>query len=390
EPGDTIVIAFDVLVDTLAPPAQTFLNTATATFDTVEDGNPNSPTGRTGTATDTEDLSTVPILNKEPFASSFAETDSTQGSTPFELSVGEEVTYRYELIFPEVVMDAVILVDQLPEGTEFVSSAVIPGGVPYSGTPGITVDPNQRDVTFDFGPITNPADGSIGADDVLTFEVTARVIDVAAATAGATLTNDALLTITPQGEPPLDTQPASADVVIVEPLLTLDKSGPLVVEPGGLVNYTLEITNTGPVGGSAGPAYDVIITDSLPSEITLNTGTLSFSDGTVIVGSVTATGFTATLPVLDDGQTLTVTYTGTLSATATAPESFENTATVDYDSAPGNNPDERDYPQLTDDHRVATPPLLDKSILSTSVPQTLSGEFNGANPDVNIGEEITY
>ncbi|MEL6644184.1 MAG: isopeptide-forming domain-containing fimbrial protein [Pseudomonadota bacterium] len=390
EPGDTIVIEFDVTLDALAPPAQTFLNTATATFDTVDDGDPNSSTGRQGTATDTEDLSTVPILNKDPVASSFPETDSTAGSTPFELSVGEEVTYRYELIFPEVPMDAVVLVDSLPEGMQFVSSAVIPGGVPYSGSPTVTVDANQRDLTFDFGPINNPSDGSIGADDVLTFEVTARVIDVAAATAGATLTNDALLTITPQGEPPLDTQPASADVVIVEPLLTLDKSGPLVVEPGGTVTYTLEITNTGPVGGSAGPAYDVIITDSLPPEIALNPASLSFSDGSVVVNAATATGFTATLPVLDDGQTLTVTYSGTLSPAVTAPQSFQNTATVDYDSAPGNNPDERDYPQLTDDHRVATPPLLDKTILSTSLAETGSGAFNPANPDVNIGEEITY
>ena len=103
-----------------------------------------------------------------------------------------------------------------------------------------------------------------------------------------------------------------------------------------------------------------------------------------------ATGFTATIPVLEPDEVLTVTYTADVDAGAVAPESYINTATVNYDSAPGDNPNERDYPELTDDARVALPPLLDKSILSTSLTETGDGEHNPGHPDVNIGEEITY
>ena len=55
--------------------------------------------------------------------------------------------------------------------------------------------------------------------------------------------------------------------MIVEPLLTFDKTGPLVVEPGGTINYEMTIENVGPPTGNAGPAFDVVIEDTLPAEI---------------------------------------------------------------------------------------------------------------------------
>ncbi len=394
-PGEAVDVRYDVLLDPAAPDAQSFPNTADVVYDTVQDGNPNSPTGRSDTGSDSATIATVPRVTKTPFSSNFAETDSVSGSTPFQLNVGEEVTYRYTLTLPEIAMDNVVLDDALPPGMVFVSSAVVPvaGGLPYSGTPVVTVDPNQRDVSFDFGAITNPSDGSIGPDDVLTFEVTARVVDVAAATAGATLTNTVDLTVTPQGAPPLSTQTATADVEIVEPLLTLDKTGPAAIARGATGDFQITVTNTGPTPATAGPAYDVLIADSLPPELALNPASIVVRlDGTVITPTITssASGFSFSVPVVDVNSVVTVDYQATLSATAAPLQGFTNTATADYDSAPGPNPDERPGPQASDTHTIVTDPTLVKNAIGSGDPNTTSGAFDPTQIDATIGETVTY
>jgi len=399
EVGDSLIVTYDAILDANAPAANSFANTISVDYDTIGDGDPASPDGRDYSESDDHIIATVPTVDKRPIASSFTETDSVDGSTPFALNIGEEVTFEYQITLPEIGIDSVVVTDTLPVGMQYLSFDVVSfGAPPMTDTgggaltdPAVTV--SGQDVTFDFGDISNPFDGSIGADDVITLQVTAVVIDVAAATAGATLTNNVDVDVDPTGDDPFPTQEGSADVVIVEPLLELDKSGPLVVDTGDQVAYTLNIENVGPPGGSAGPAYDLIVTDALPPEFTLNTGSLLFQiDGTTISPTVTsdATGFTANIPVLEPDEVLTVTYTADVGAGAVAPESYINEATVNYDSAPGDNPNERDYPELTDDARVALPPLLDKSILSTSLSQTGDGEHDPDNPDVNIGELITY
>ena len=399
EVGDSLVVSYDVLLAADAPAANSFENTISVDYDTIGDGDPDSPDGRSYEGEDSHIVATAPEVAKRPISSSFTETDSVDGSAPFALGIGEEVTFEYQITLPEIDIDSVVVTDTLPVGMQYLSFDVVSfGAPPMTDTgggaltdPAVTV--SGQDVTFDFGDISNPFDGSIGADDVITLQVTAVVIDVAAATAGATLTNNVDVDVDPTGDDPFPTQEGSADVVIVEPLLELDKSGPLVVDTGDQVAYTLNIENVGPPGGSAGPAYDLIVTDALPPEFTLNTGSLLFQiDGTTISPTVTsdATGFTANIPVLEPDEVLTVTYTADVGAGAVAPESYINEATVNYDSAPGDNPNERDYPELTDDARVALPPLLDKSILSTSLSQTGDGEHDPDNPDVNIGELITY
>jgi fimbrial isopeptide formation D2 family protein/uncharacterized repeat protein (TIGR01451 family) len=399
EVGESLVVTYNATLDDTAPEAESFVNTISVDYDTVGDGDPDSPTGRDYNETDDHAVATVPFIEKRPITSNFDETDSTDGSTPFALSVGEEVTFQYDIYLPEIDMDSVVVTDTLPAGMEYVSFNVVNFGVPTMTDLGANplTDPAVTEagqvITFDFGDVQNLFDGDIGPDDVITLEVTAVIVDDPAAVAGATLTNNVDLDVDPSAEPPFTTRENSAEVVIVEPLLTFDKSGPLVVEPGGTIEYVMTIENVGPPGGNAGPAYDVLIEDVLPAEIELDLGTLRFFiDG--VAQSVTATegatGFSATIPVLEPDEVLTVTYDATLSATAEPPESFINTATVNYDSAPGDNPNERDYPELEDDHRVATPPLLDKSIIATSLTQTGDGEYDPDQPDVNIGETITY
>lgn len=399
EVGDSLVVTYDALLDSGAPEAQSFANTISVDYDTVGDGDPASPTGRDYNETDDHSVATVPFVDKRPIASDFAETDSVDGATPFQLNVGEQVTFQYDIYLPEIDLDSVVLTDTLPPGMEYVSFNVASFGTPeltdLSGAalsdPDVTV--SGPVVTFDFGDIQNLFDGSIGPDDVIVLEVTAVITDVAAASAGAVLTNQVELDVDPTDEPPFPTRVTSADVEIVEPLLTLDKIAPVAVDDGDTVDYSIVVENVGPPGGNAGPAYDVIVEDLLPAEFELIAGSIDIRiDGLPITPALVtgADGFTATIPVLEPGEVLTIDYLATVTGFAEPPDSYINTATVNYDSAPGDNPNERDYPELIDEERVALTPLLDKSILTTSVSQTGDAEHDATQPDVNIGETITY
>ena len=399
EVGDSLVVTYDATLSVDAPEAQSFVNTISADYDTIGDGDPASPDGRDYNETDDHAVATVPFVNKRPIASEFSETDSEDGSDPFALNVGEEVTFQYDIFLPEVDMDSVVMVDTLPDGLEFVSYDVVSLGNPslwdlsFNPLSDPTVNVSGQVITFDFGDVLNLFDGTIGEDDTITVTVTAVVADDPAAFAGAVLTNNVDLDVDPSADPAFPTRSNSSDVTIVEPLLTLDKTGPLAVNPGDTITYGLTIENTGPLGGNAGPAYDVIVADALPGEFELVLGSLVIEiDGDPITPAVSETsgGFTFTVPVLEPDEVLTVTYDATVGATAVLPESYVNTSTVNYDSAPGDNPDERDYAEVSDDHRVALPPQLEKTILSTSLTQTGDGEHVSGQEDVNIGEEITY
>ena len=201
------------------------------------------------------DHPTVPFVDKTPISSSFTETDSDTGSTPFALAIGEEVTFQYDIYLPEIDMDSVVLTDTLPAGMQYVSFDVVSFGAPPlvdTSTAPLTdpdVTVSGQEITFDFGDVSNAFDGTIGPDDVITLEVTAVIVDDPAAVAGATLTNEVDLDVDPSDEPPFPTRENSADVVIVEPLLELDKTAPLVVDTGDSIAYELTIENVGPPGG---------------------------------------------------------------------------------------------------------------------------------------------
>ncbi|MGR3484766.1 MAG: isopeptide-forming domain-containing fimbrial protein, partial [Paracoccaceae bacterium] len=388
--GDRIEFAYSATLDSDAPDANAFVNTASVDYDTVPDGDPETPTGRQGDASDDHSVSTNPALQKDATATSLDDTGSEQGDGAlFDLNVGEEVTYTLAFALPEIAMDAVILVDTLPAGLEFVSAQVLDlGGVVPAGTPSI-VNAGQV-TTFDFGAVVNPSDGSIDPDDVVTVEIVARVANVPGNAAIVTLTNTATLDIQPEGEGFLEQRSDTASVEVVEPSLTLDKSAPLAANPGDTVPYRLQIANDG-----TGAAYDVAIADALSDpDIALNPGTVVVTiDGVPQPGVVTevGTGFTVALPVLRAGEVAVVTYDATLSADVAPARSTPNDATVAFDNVPGAPDSPFARPGgASDDARVATIPALDKTIVATSNPDTGEAAHRADAPDLGIGERVTY
>lgn len=404
QPNDVIRVDFTVQIDPLAPDAQTFVNTATVDYDSVE-GNPTdvdgNPLGRDDSDTDTHSLATVPRIEKTPVASQFTETGSVSGSSPFNLSIGEEVTFRYQITLPEVPLDSVVATDTLPTGMEYVSVNVVAvNGTGASGAVTATPDGlNPNIITFDFGSMTNASDGSIGPDDILVFDVVARITE--AASAGDTLTNSVDLDVTPTGGSAFGTQTTTAAVQIVEPDLSIDKTGPLALSPGGAAGtFTITVTNDG-VTGAEGPAYDLDISDSLPAGMTLNTGSFTFADGsggTLTPESFTAnaSSFLAEFPVLDVGESIVITYTASLNAGETPLTTFENTASADFFSAPDDllgedgNPVAEDYTPVTDSHITSTIPTLEKDATSTGTAETPENADADTELEATIGETITY
>jgi len=152
---------------------------------------------------------------------------------------------------------------------------------------------------------------------------------------------------------------ASVRVYIAEPDLRLSKSllPPAPTDAGDAVTYELKITSLASgCQGSSGSAncataFDLNLTDNFDANLTgLTVSSITTTQGATCVGngggttvfshnggSFTGNNLTFTATCLDPGQTITLTITGTVAATAPAGYTIPNSATVTYTSLPGSN-----------------------------------------------------
>jgi uncharacterized repeat protein (TIGR01451 family)/fimbrial isopeptide formation D2 family protein len=186
-----------------------------------------------------------------------------KANTQATATIGEEFSYRItvpETPNPYPMYDVAILDDLQASAADlrFVSVTKISSGGTWtpvnSGTDTNLVieDPN--------GGIDVPA------GDQIEVEITVVLEDTATNVAGLTFTNTASYTFsavdgdaTPIPGPPGMTEP----MTIVEPELTLTKSGPAQMTRGVLETFTLDLQNTGD-----SPAWNLTITDQLPNAAT--------------------------------------------------------------------------------------------------------------------------
>jgi uncharacterized repeat protein (TIGR01451 family) len=97
---------------------------------------------------------------------------------------------------------------------------------------------------------------------------------------------------------------------------------PATFVAGGLVSYTITVTNNGP-----SPVVNATFTDTVPAEISGVSWTCSINSGTGSCGAASGTGNAINTTInLDSGTIATYTVTGTLSAGASG--SLTNTATI--------------------------------------------------------------
>ena len=159
--------------------------------------------------------------------------------------------------------------------------------------------------------------------------------------------------------------------------LTITKSGTTQASPGGLVAYTIVVTNAGP-----GRADGTTVSDPVPSGITINGAPTCAGSNGAVCGATTLTGQTlfGTITTLPVGGT--VTYTINAQAPTTPTNPYVNTATV---AQPATNSD----------------PNTKTSTISTTVTQTngltktvrniTKGETTGITADLGIpGDTLEY
>ncbi len=395
--GDApVTLTYTVRMTDAVEPGQVIGNTAALAWDS----NPG-PGGRPGAGSaSAQDLTVVlPLdLDKAIVATSLAGTGAgaiLPGVT--DLAIGEIVTYELvvrlgegtqRLVIADTIPDGLLpLALALPDGTGVVST-----GAGITAGPGGTLAPAAviagQGVSFDFGTLVNAGDNLSDAGDLVTVRISARVLDVAQNVAGRLATNAATATASAPTDPGAPggtlTDAASATAAIVEPALALDKA----VDRGGgdagdVFTYTLTLANR---AAATGPAYGLVLEDTLSPFLLPVAGSLSASLGTAtLLGSTIRVTIDELAP---DAGPVIVTYRAAFSDAIEPGQVVPNTATLAYASAPSQG---RPYAESDGaEVRGAFTLGLDKAVVATSLPETGSGFFDPALADVVAGEQVTW
>lgn len=342
---------------------------------------PENPVGayadETPNAPEASDTATVSLGDASVSKQITATSSTAPGNdATTEATIGENVEYAYSVTIPAhtSVFDG-ILDDGLPTGSRLVqvgdaSMVSAPDGVTV--TSGCTQDDTEivlcADGTLRFPDTwTNPSD----APAVFRVAFTARVADVAANQHGTAIPNTATFrsASTANGEL-VSRGTASASVNVVEPAPVMQKAASSRTVAGGtVVTYTLTASNT----AGRPPLYDAVVTDCVPSALTIDTlpsGIAGPVAGTGSNGCATGTQrIEWTVPAaVQAGAPQTTQYTVSVPASAPAGRTYTNSATLRGSSLEGAVSGERTtYSANTTETVTVRQPGLTKTRSSATV-----------------------
>ena len=423
DPGDRITVLYDATLGQSVAAGTSIPNTVTVTGTslpgprgTIVNPTGSSTPGSSGGSTGERDgsggainkyritagtsvLIAAPTIDKSiveasPVETTFGQYDPTRA----DFAIGEIVTYRLTVTVPEGVTPSLIISDLLPDAGRmklFPSGGLaaarvvsvgsnIQGALLDAGKPGV-VTGGGRTTTFNFGTVTNIADNVTNQKDQIVIEVDAQVMNVAANKAGGTLTNTGLLSYLGNGSTVVARDTVTAD--IVEPVLTTSKQvykddlSPLApvdllrVDKGDTVVYRVAVRHA---ANSTAPAYSVKIADTLPTGLTLVSGSVTviqhpdypstFYDQPVVTTNVggNPNAFSVLIDYIDqpDGvfangggdDVAIIEYKATVNPGFQG-SSITNTAVVTYDSLYGERSSVIS-PATTRDYRTSDPATL--------------------------------
>ncbi len=391
QPGSVLTVTFDAEIGGAVTAGTTINNTASVTgYNSIPGGGRSYPQVNGSTQVSVSTASATKTVLPATSTEQSAGTSGQGDGSLVDLTIGEAVTFEIVATLSEGVSPQVIITDTLPDSAagqmQLVSATVISEGSNLTVTnsfPAPVIGPANV-VSFDFGQVTNTADGVVTAADQIVVQVVAQVTNIASNQGIEVLTNAALI----QFNGGVDTT-ISADIEVVEPQLRVDKSSTtLTGDAGDTVPVVLNINNLASNGSSA-TAFDVTLTDVLPTEWTF-AGNLQTASGlapdtlTETAGTVSATWSSYPL-----GQNTVITFDVTLANSVTPGQTTQNTAQIQWDSMPGANSEQRPGSD-NDGHSITIGgPGLAKLVTDTSVPNT-TNSFNGPEPDLTIGEQVTY
>ncbi len=409
-PTDRITITFDGLLDPAVIAGEQLVNTVTGTALSAPNPAALGTDQRSYLAFDT---ATVQVpgagIAKVVTATSNPDTGSSIYNSGIpDLLIGEQVDFTITLTLPRALNQSLTLTDLLPNNAgvsatsgvlQYVTSEVLSIGSSLTGSllavgaAGV-FDAGANRVTFSFGDVQNSAAGALTADETITLLVRARLVDSPGNVAADILTNTATVT-SDTGAGGVFTRTATARVEVVEPSLTLDKSGNLTSgDAGDVVTYTVSV----PRGNTLVPAYDLVISDPLAADLQGLAGTgviVSGPVGAAINFSALTNSFTVTAAsYLPSDDILTFTYQARIRPSAFPAEVITNTASITWDSQPGTPvaPEvQRSYGPATDSYSLTVPAVvISKEVGGTSNRLTNADQFDPLITDLVIGEQVFF
>ncbi len=298
--------------------------------------------------------------------------------------IGDTIHFTLTITSPKGTLRDAVVTDHLPEGLTYVSGSQQDNGA-LSTTPTFTVTNNADGTTtlkWDYGATP------VAQSSPLTIEYDAVVANVASNQDLTTLTNDAYLNYTNAAGSDQQLHDSESSQV-TEASLTIDKSVSVIspqIDAGGRVNYTITIENPND-GSSHATAYDVHFADDLPSQVTLETASVSVSGGTVEANNTSGNKVDVTISDIAVGGSVTITYSATLNTSVTPQQLIENTGDLDWTSQPGSNANERtgaDGAGGLNDYAVSDTASF------TSDDATALDKLTPSPTQYTIGQEVTF
>jgi LPXTG-site transpeptidase (sortase) family protein len=332
-----------------------------------------------------------------------SEEGTLDTDSPPHVTIGEVVRYRLALRLNEGTMPDLSILDRLPPGMRFINDAqakvafvsdgggitsstinnLLPNcaGLNVTGTvadntitgllsssitcslpdTAVSGGTNSRtsnvdsyssgtDVYFKFGDILNSDDDASNEFIVVEFNAVVENVstnqgqnNLSSGSSTATLVNDFQANTNTATTPILlFTSTPTVDVQVAEPSITDLAKGINIAtgDAGDQVTYTVTFSNSSSANSS--PAYDVVLTDSVPAKMTLAAITpatdITFTPALCgAFGSDTTAGNTLTLNFISlaPGCAVSTTYKATLQVSVTPGEVLANSAVVNYSSLPG-------------------------------------------------------
>lgn len=374
EPGATVTTSYTGQIAPQSTGSLEYTNTATLTGYSLPDSEQVDP-AKKGRYTSTS-TSSVRTDN-----GSLVKTVS-----PASVPIGAKTTFTVTATIPkDLAYTNAAIVDTLPTGLEYVDTTSVTcapdgGGADCADTftPTLTSNATAGGATVTW-PLGVVASAAFARKVTVVFTAKVTNADTNVGRNGTPLTNSVVFTS--DGGP---SDPATADVTVLEPRLTITKSVSNPAPTPG-APYTYTVTGTNASGALVGTAYSVTITDTVPAGVIIDTTSLgvggSCSDCDQVDGGGTITwGSVDPIPA---GGSTTRTYTAKLKSSL-VPQSpqvnYLNTARVpSYTSCDAvDNPacvdDGHIYPQVSAIATV-TPgtPSADLAIVKTPSGQTTAG-----------------
>ncbi len=255
-----------------------------------------------------------------------------------EAVIGQTYTVTLTLTSPLGTLRSLTISDVLPAGLVYVTgSQSVSGGI--SPVPTFSVSaPNDGSapvtLTWNFGD-------AVVSSSPVTITYTVRVANVAGNQNGTDLTNTATLTYTDaqgNGQSRTDTDTLTVREPELDLQKTVDSTTPAY---GQTLTYTLTVSH---LASSTATAYDLVITDLIPSGLTYVSGSITAPAGCTAddTAAPTLTWTCASLPV---GNTLILTYQATVNDPPGPPnpgDTLTNNASLDWTSLAGSDSNERD------------------------------------------------